>query len=469
VSLLLKALQRASSSRESATRTSTAASARPGPDNARGVPPSTRETMKESPALGRSATAGNRQSNFSDSGATSPRDATVLREDSFSLSEWGRENPVYVFAILALVFLVFYFIYVFVAINYPGAFTRSGSFISPASTGSSQPLARAPAKPQGDNPSLPATPELPPPPMPSIDRPPQATQPPSDATGKLVPPPTQSPVKLEEPPAVPVQPAPASAPVVAAETPLADKPAQPSPPPVRKESRKVVREPEGRGRAVVAAATPSPTRKQAERDERLQVRQTDAGSVTGRQLEDAYGALQSGDHRKAQGLYESVLGRDRRNVDAMLGLAATSWRMGNSEKASAYYYEVLELDPQNAAAQAGLIGMVGRVDPVASETRLKQLLAREPSGLLYAALGNVHAEQNQWPAAQQAYFQAFQMEPSNPDYAFNLAVGLEHLGQQPLAVGYYRRALELARAKGYSGFDVKQVTTRLEKLGARQD
>jgi len=438
---------------------------RSGPDNVQGGVASTRDTTRESPALGRSATAGNRQSNFSDSGATPSRDTAVVREDSFSLAEWGRENPVYVFAILALIFLVFYFIYVFVAINYPGAFTRSGSFISPASTGSSQPLARARAKSQAENPSPPATQDLPPPPMPSIDRPPQATQPPTEATGKLVTPPPQSPVKVEEPPAVPVQPAPA--PVVALETPPADKAAQPSPRPVRKESRKVVRQPERRGRAIAAAVAPG--RGQTEQDERLQVSQTDAGTVTARQLEDAYGALQSGDHRKAQSLYESVLGRDRRNVDAMLGLAATSWRMGNSEKASAYYYEVLELDPQNAAAQAGLIGMVGRVDPVASETRLKQLLAREPSGLLYAALGNVHAEQNQWPAAQQAYFQAFQMEPSNPDYAFNLAVGLEHLGQQPLAVGYYRRALELARAKGYSGFDAKQVTTRLEKLGARQD
>lgn len=204
----------------------------------------------------------------------------------------------------------------------------------------------------------------------------------------------------------------------------------------------------------------------SETGDRLRVRSTDAGSVISQQVGEAYASLQRGEAARAQSLYESVLAKDHRNVDSLLGLAATAWRQGNSEKASDYYYRVLELEPQNAAAQAGLIGIAGRVDPLASETRLKQLIAREPSGFLYAALGHVHAEQNQWAAAQQAYFQAFQMEPTNPDYAFNLAVGLEHLGQQPLAVGYYRQALDLARARGFAGFDRKQVVARLGKLGA---
>ena len=35
----------------------------------------------------------------------------------------------------------------------------------------------------------------------------------------------------------------------------------------------------------------------------------------------------------------------------------------------------------------------------------------------------------QWAPAQQAYFQAHNSQPDNPDYAYNLAVGLEHLSQ----------------------------------------
>jgi hypothetical protein len=58
------------------------------------------------------------------------------------------------------------------------------------------------------------------------------------------------------------------------------------------------------------------------------------------------------------------------------------------------------------------------------------------------------------------------MEPSNPDYAFNLAVGLEHLGQRGIAAGYYRQALELARLRGHAGFDQVQVAGRLARLEA---
>ena len=41
-------------------------------------------------------------------------------------------------------------------------------------------------------------------------------------------------------------------------------------------------------------------------------------------------------------------------------------------------------------------------------------------------LGNLYADQSQWAPAQQAYFQAHHLEPDNPDYAYNLAVGLDH-------------------------------------------
>jgi len=200
--------------------------------------------------------------------------------------------------------------------------------------------------------------------------------------------------------------------------------------------------------------------------EGVRVRPTDAGEVTQARLTEAYDALQRHDLGRARTLYESVIAADDRNIDGILGLAATLWQQGQADRASDQYYRVLQLDPQNAAAQAGLIGLSGQVDPVASETRLKQLISREPSALLYASLGHLYASQSQWSNAQQAYFQAHQIEPSNPDYAYNLAVGLEHMGQRGIAVGYYRKALDLARSRGRAGFDVARVTARVAKLSA---
>jgi tetratricopeptide (TPR) repeat protein len=151
----------------------------------------------------------------------------------------------------------------------------------------------------------------------------------------------------------------------------------------------------------------------------------------------------------------------------VLGQAAIATVRGNAEQAARLYGHALELDPRNTTAQAGLISIIGQADPQLSESRLKQLLAREPSGFLYFALGNLYAKQSLWPQAQQAYYQAYQLQPDSPDYAYNLAVGLEHLGQSKIALNYYRRALELRALRGRAEFDQTRVEERIGQLAAR--
>lgn len=184
-------------------------------------------------------------------------------------------------------------------------------------------------------------------------------------------------------------------------------------------------------------------------------------------LMQAYEALQQGDLALARRLYEQVLQAEPRSVDALLGLGAISWKEGRIEEAGQRYQRVLELEPRNPYAQAGLIAIIGGADPQASESRLRQLIAREPSAFLYFTLGNLYADQGQWPGAEQAYFQAFQRQPDNPDYAFNLAVGLEHIGQIRPALDYYRKALDLSFRKGRANFDQNLVIQRVGQLSAR--
>jgi len=181
----------------------------------------------------------------------------------------------------------------------------------------------------------------------------------------------------------------------------------------------------------------------------------------------AYETLQSGDNARAKGLYEQVLRADPRNVDALLGLGAIALNDGRTDDANRYYQQVLELDPRNSYAQAGLISIIGGADLQASESRLKQLITRDPSAFLYFSLGNLYAEQGQWPSAQQAYYQAYQMQQDNPDYAFNLAIGLEHLGQNRPALVYYRKALDLSFKKGHANFDQSLVIQRVGQLSTR--
>ncbi|MGH8701447.1 MAG: tetratricopeptide repeat protein [Burkholderiales bacterium] len=250
-------------------------------------------------------------------------------------------------------------------------------------------------------------------------------------------------------------------------TPLAQAPVAPASPlpagPLLKEAAAESAAAAQRQKPQPAAAAPEET---ASRNT-VVVSPGSAESVLNPLLPQAYAALQSGQLDQAQRLYSDVLGAEPKNIDALLGLAAVAVRRGSSEEATRYYLHLLELEPQNARAQSGLIALLGRADPVAAESKLRQLIAREPSAHLYFTLGNLHADQSQWAAAQQAFFQAHHLEPANPDYAYNLAVGLEHVSQPRLARGFYQRAMQLAAARGRANFDLAQAQERIGKLAAQ--
>jgi tetratricopeptide (TPR) repeat protein len=181
----------------------------------------------------------------------------------------------------------------------------------------------------------------------------------------------------------------------------------------------------------------------------------------------AWNALQEGRYEEAEGMYKAAAERDPDNVDVLLGLAAIALHRGHTDQAARYYANALEREPRNVTAQAGLISIIGQADPQMSETRLKQLISNEPSGFLYFSLGSLYARQNLWAQAQQAYYQAYQLQPDQPDYAYNLAIGLEHLGQPKIALNYYRRALELTLQRGHASFDRARVQERIGQLTAR--
>jgi Tfp pilus assembly protein PilF len=181
-------------------------------------------------------------------------------------------------------------------------------------------------------------------------------------------------------------------------------------------------------------------------------------------LTRAYQALQAGNLNEALEAYRKVLQSDRNNRDALLGLAALQERKGDAESAARLYQRLLELDPNDGTAQAGLTGL-GEGDPVRAESRLKSLLSQQPdSDPLHFALGNLYAGQQRWAEAQQAYFRAFQKQPGNPDYLYNLAVSLDHLGQNKLARDYYRKALAAAdRPHNFSPEEVRERVGALEQ------
>lgn len=194
----------------------------------------------------------------------------------------------------------------------------------------------------------------------------------------------------------------------------------------------------------------------------IRIRQSAATIQLNPTLGKAYQSFLSGDTGKAQQLYQKVLQQDPNDRDALLGMAAIALKHKQADQAAAYYGKLLELDPADPEALAALIGLQGQTDPIQSESRLKKALAQNPQAdAAHFALGNLYARQSRWAEAQQSYFRAYSSAPGNADYAFNLAVSLDHLNQGKLALDYYQRALV---QPGPTNFDKSSVQTRIEEL-----
>lgn len=197
----------------------------------------------------------------------------------------------------------------------------------------------------------------------------------------------------------------------------------------------------------------------------VQVTRNNPGPRVNPDLMAAYRAFNAGDDAAAQELYRKVLRTDVRNVDALLGMASIAQRQDRNQDATGWYNKVLEVEPRNSAAQAALVELAGQADAVTTESRLKNLLAQQPNvAHLHAALGGAYTERGQWPAAQQAYFEAHRLDPANPEYAFNLAISLDQLGKPSLALEYYKKTLALMQRTSNTTIDRHQLELRISQL-----
>ncbi|MCL2830766.1 MAG: tetratricopeptide repeat protein [Betaproteobacteria bacterium] len=213
-----------------------------------------------------------------------------------------------------------------------------------------------------------------------------------------------------------------------------------------------------------AIKTPPPEKPEATRS----VVRSPAPDLLDPALDHAYQALRQGKNEEAEQAYRQLLRQNPEETDAMTGLGVLALRRGANEEAESWFRQTLAVDPKNALALAGmetLATLAKSGDPVAVESKIKTLLADQPDvAVLHFALGNALARQERWAEAQEAYFHAWRTEPENPDYAFNLAVGLDHLHQARQARHYYELALQHANAQAQAGFIPENVRRRLDAL-----
>lgn len=182
-------------------------------------------------------------------------------------------------------------------------------------------------------------------------------------------------------------------------------------------------------------------------------------------LSTAWTAFQAADFPRAEALYREVRAADATNIDALLGLAALAVRGGRLDEARDLYRAVLLAEPRNAAATSALSALPAAGGRQLGESELKNLLREQPTAAhLHFALGLLYAGETRWPEAQAAFFEAVRYDAADADYAYNLAVSLDHLAQGTQAAAWYQRALDLHKPS--SLFDTTAAGNRLASLNS---
>lgn len=179
----------------------------------------------------------------------------------------------------------------------------------------------------------------------------------------------------------------------------------------------------------------------------------------------AYTAYQAGDWQQAKQYYQQAYNESSESVSALFGLGAVSVQLGEKQKALNYYRRILKLEPNNALAQKAILGIQSS-DNANEKIRddLNRLSEANPNDAEVAfSLGNLYAKRGDWVSAQSYYFKAYQNDDSQANYALNLAVSLDQLGQYALAKRYYQDALAKVRGEQPS-FDVAAIKKRLLAL-----
>lgn len=182
-------------------------------------------------------------------------------------------------------------------------------------------------------------------------------------------------------------------------------------------------------------------------------------------LSEAWTAFQAADFPRAEALYREVRAADATNVDALLGLAALAVRGNRLDEARDLYRAVLLAEPRNAAATSALSTLPAAGARPLGETELKNLLREQPTAAhLHFALGLLYAGEARWPDAQAAFFEAVRYDAADADYAYNLAVSLDHLAQGAQAAAWYQRALDIRKPSTL--FDATAAGNRLASLAS---
>jgi len=182
-------------------------------------------------------------------------------------------------------------------------------------------------------------------------------------------------------------------------------------------------------------------------------------------LKAAYQAYQQKKWALSELFFREVVALNSEHTNAQLGLAGSLLNQQKFKESLDVYYQVLDSSPNNLYAIEGIASIMQQFPSQNTQWQdtLSQVLKDYPdSALLKSAMGNIFAQQNNWQEAQNYYFDALALEPTNAMYNYNLAISLDYLKQYASAIEYYTKAL--LYKTNQTNFDEVVIKTRLAAL-----
>ena len=178
-----------------------------------------------------------------------------------------------------------------------------------------------------------------------------------------------------------------------------------------------------------------------------------------------YKAYMAGDFPTAEAAYRTALAENPNRRDALLGAAAVAVQQNRYEDALRFYQQQLSRFPQDEYAQAGILSLsINNSDNPLFDSELNNLLRTYPNAAhLHFLKGSLCASRQQWAAAQISFFEAWRRDTQNPDYAFNLAVAMDHIQEPQEAIKFYQKALSSSNDHKV-GFSIEAAQARIKEL-----
>lgn len=163
-------------------------------------------------------------------------------------------------------------------------------------------------------------------------------------------------------------------------------------------------------------------------------------------LDRAARALREGEFETAERLFREMLARNARDKDARLGLSYTLYKKKDLQNAYDHAARVIASDPLSARAHA----LLGAVVLASGDFRLSveefrtALTLKEDEALAIAGLAMVDFYENRAVASLAGLRRASFLEPSEPDFIFNLAQASARTEHYKEAADAYERFLIIA-------------------------